>query len=75
LQEVEALYRQLDLNNDKRISVEEVHKALVSVNRKTSLKDAKAMVEQVDKNKNGFIDKSEFISMVLPKLREDYLSA
>lgn len=45
------------------------------MNRHTSLKDAKAIVDQVDRNKNGYIDKSEFDQVILPKLREDYLKA
>jgi calmodulin len=45
------------------------------VNRRTSQKDAKAIVEKVDKNRNGYIDKSEFVAMMMPKLKEEYLAS
>lgn len=55
------LFAFFDKNGDGKISVEEVLAAMRSVNQNVGMKEAKDMINQVDSNKNGFIEKEEFI--------------
>ena len=47
--------------------------ALKSFNPLASMQEAKILVAQADKNGNGFIDKSEFEALMLPKYKEDMI--
>lgn len=47
--------------------------ALKSFNPLASLDEAKIMIAQADKDKNGFINKVEFELLMLPKYKEDMI--
>lgn len=62
--DLEAAFTMFDKNGDKRISESELMDAMHYLGLKTTQKEVKAMIQVVDKNRNGYVDKEEFIEMM-----------
>ena len=53
-----------DKNGDQKISESELYDVMNYLGLKTSPKEVKAMIQVVDKNRNGYVDYDEFIQMM-----------
>mmetsp|Transcript_30802 Transcript_30802/g.30312 ORF Transcript_30802/g.30312 Transcript_30802/m.30312 type:complete len:176 (+) Transcript_30802:553-1080(+) len=58
---------------DGKLSTEEILSSLKSVNPHMTLKEAESIVHFADKNKNGFLDKEEFVQLMLPQMKSEIL--
>ncbi|KAG0482614.1 hypothetical protein HPP92_010698 [Vanilla planifolia] len=61
--EMRRVFDKIDLNGDRRISVDELRSSLRAVGRKDAAAEAKAMVHVADLNKTGFIEFDEFMEV------------
>jgi calmodulin len=53
-----------DKNGDQKISESELYDVMNYLGLKTTPKEVKAMIQVVDKNRNGYVDYDEFIQMM-----------
>jgi calmodulin len=64
-------FRVFDLNGDGRITAKELNYALKELGIKMKKKDIEKMINELDKDKNGTIEYSEFVQMMtMPASRE-----
>ena len=56
------LFRQIDLNHDGEISIEELKTALKDEKNQPSLKELSAVMGSIDTDKNGRINYTEFLA-------------
>ncbi|KAK8966420.1 Calmodulin-like protein 1 [Platanthera guangdongensis] len=63
LDEMNCVFRKLDLNGDGRISTNELRSFLVTIGRENAAAEARSMIQVADLNKNGFIEFEEFMAV------------
>ena len=73
--EINALFEFFDTNKDGYVSEEELTFAMRSVNPYIGSKEVKEIMLQADANKNGTIDRTEFLTLMLPRFKQELLSA
>ena len=59
------MFRQIDLNHDGFLSVDEIQKAFENQKEKSSLSELAKLISYIDTDKNGKINYTEFISCCL----------
>ncbi|CAF0742053.1 unnamed protein product [Brachionus calyciflorus] len=64
LMDLKAAFTMFDKNGDQKISETELLQVMRYLGLKTSEQEVKAMIEVVDKNRNGYVDYDEFIQMM-----------
>lgn len=61
------LFKQIDLNHDGEISIEELKIALSDEKNKSSLQELKEIMESIDTDKNGKLNYTEFLAFAMEK--------
>ena len=61
------LFRKIDINHDGFIEVEELRHALSAESTALEMRELKALMDQIDVDKNGKINYTEFLASSLPK--------
>ncbi|XP_012941722.1 EF-hand calcium-binding domain-containing protein 7 isoform X2 [Aplysia californica] len=69
--ELMRAFRKIDVNGDGYISLDELFKVMTTKGEKMSRSEVKAMIDEVDENKDGRLDYKEFSHMVI-STAEDY---
>lgn len=72
--EINALFDFFDTNKDGFVSEDELTFAMRSVNPYIGSKEVKEILIQADTNKNGTIDRNEFMTLMLPRFKQELLS-
>lgn len=62
--DLKAAFTMFDKNGDQKISESELLQVMEYLGLKTTEKEVKAMIQVVDKNRNGYVDYDEFIQMM-----------
>ena len=62
--DLKQAFSMFDKNGDQLISESELLQVMHYLGLKTSEKEVKAMIQVVDKNRNGYVDYDEFIQMM-----------
>ncbi len=62
--DLKAAFTMFDKNGDQKISQTELYDVMRYLGLNTSEKEVKAMIQVVDKNRNGYVDYDEFIQMM-----------
>ncbi|XP_025109115.1 EF-hand calcium-binding domain-containing protein 7-like isoform X3 [Pomacea canaliculata] len=63
-------FRKFDINGDGYISLEELYKVMTMKGEKLSRQEVKAMIDEVDENKDGRLDYKEFCKMFVATTEE-----
>ncbi len=61
------LFKQIDLNHDGEISIEELKIALSDEKNKSSLQELKEIMESIDTDNNGKLNYTEFLAFAMEK--------
>lgn len=64
MMDLKAAFTMFDKNGDQKISESELKQVMHYLGLKTSEDEVKAMIQVVDKNRNGYVDYDEFIQMM-----------
>jgi len=64
MMDLKAAFTMFDKNGDQKISESELLQVMKYLGVKASESDVKAMIQVVDKNRNGYVDYDEFIQMM-----------
>jgi calmodulin len=64
MMDLKAAFTMFDKNGDQKISGSELKEVMHYLGLKTSEDEVKAMIQVVDKNRNGYVDYDEFIQMM-----------
>ncbi|KAK7492908.1 hypothetical protein BaRGS_00015855 [Batillaria attramentaria] len=63
-------FRKIDINGDGYISLDELYKIMTTKGEKMSRQEVKAMIDEVDENKDGKLDYREFCHMFISTAEE-----
>lgn len=64
MMDLKAAFTMFDKNGDQKISESELLEVMKYLGVNTTEKEVRAMIQVVDKNRNGFVDYDEFIQMM-----------
>ena len=75
-QEIDTLFRELDVNKDGHISEEELYSAMSasSHNRRTR-QEVRELMRKLDTNADGVLSYDEFLAFMQTRIKEDILNA
>ena len=62
--DLKAAFTMFDKNGDQKISESELKQVMNYLGLKATENEVKAMIQVVDKNRNGYVDYDEFIQMM-----------
>mmetsp|Transcript_8263 Transcript_8263/g.14812 ORF Transcript_8263/g.14812 Transcript_8263/m.14812 type:complete len:358 (-) Transcript_8263:180-1253(-) len=68
-QQVVRIFRKYDLDRDNKLSHQELHRLMVTLNPHSwTDKKTKILMKAIDNNNNGAIDMTEFLDYIFPKI-------
>lgn len=69
VENLNTLFKQIDLNHDGEISMEELRFALKDEKNQPTIKELAAVMESIDTDKNGRINYTEFLASCLDQAK------
>lgn len=72
--EIDILFQQFDINNDGKVSADELMIAMRGLKQVINIEQAQQMIRQVDVDGDGSINRKEFSDLMIKQMKEELLS-